>query len=137
MTLKIVNPDSLERPRGFSHGVVAPAGARLVFVAGQTATDAEGIVRDIDFAVQFDAALGKVLTVVRAAGGDAASIARMTVYVTDVQQYRASRPRLSEAWKRHMQGHYPAMALVAVAALVDEGAVVEIAADAVLDGERA
>jgi enamine deaminase RidA (YjgF/YER057c/UK114 family) len=69
---------------------------------------------------------------VRAAGGDAGDIARMTIYVTDMAAYRASRARLAEVWRQSMGTHYPAMALVEVSGLVDHGALVEIQADAVL-----
>jgi enamine deaminase RidA (YjgF/YER057c/UK114 family) len=130
--MDIVNPPELGRARGFSHGIVAPAGARLLFVAGQTAADAAGHVADQDFVTQFDTALGKVVQVVRAAGGDAAHVARMTIYVTDMDVYRGSRPRLAAIWRQWMGAHYPAMALVQVAGLVDHGAAVEIQADAVL-----
>jgi enamine deaminase RidA (YjgF/YER057c/UK114 family) len=130
--MQIVNPPELERPRGFAHGVLASSGARLLFVSGQTAADGNGDVLDGDFVAQFEAALAKVVRVVRAAGGDAAHIARMTIYVTDIEAYRASRPLLSGVWKRWMGAHYPAMALIGVATLVDRGASVEIQADAVL-----
>lgn len=130
--MHIVNPPELERPRGFAHGVLAPSGTRLLFVAGQTAVDGNGEILDSDFAAQFEAALAKVVRVVRAAGGDAGHIARMTIYVTDMDAYRASRPSLKDVWKRWMGAHYPAMALLGVAALVDRGACVEIQADAVL-----
>ncbi len=130
--LLIVNPQSLGRPSGFSHGVVAPAGWRTVYVAGQTAADADGVFGQPDFASEFSTALGKVIEVVRAAGGESSHVARMTIYVTNLDTYRASRSRLAEVWMRHMGRHYPAMALVEVAGLVDRGATVEIQADAVL-----
>jgi enamine deaminase RidA (YjgF/YER057c/UK114 family) len=128
----IVNPPWRERPRGYSHGVVAPSGWRTLFVAGQTAADDTGAVAQQDFVAQFDVALGRVLDVVRAAGGDAEHITRLIVYVTDVEAYRESRRLLGNVWKQHMGAHYPAMALVGVAALVDREAAVEITADAVL-----
>jgi enamine deaminase RidA (YjgF/YER057c/UK114 family) len=130
--MDIVNPPELGRPRGFSHGVVAPAGGRLLYVAGQTAADVAGHVAAGDFVEQFDTALGKVVRVVRAAGGQASHVARMTIYVTDMNVYRESRQRLGVVWRQWMGAHYPAMALVQVAGLVDPGAVVEIQADAVL-----
>jgi len=132
--LAIVNPPELGAPRGFAHGLIAPAGGRLLFVAGQTAGDAALTHRErpTGFAQQFDDALARVLTVVRAAGGRPEQIARMTVYVTDMDAYRESRPALRDLWLRHMGSHYPAMALVAVTALVDERAMVEIEATAVL-----
>lgn len=67
-----------------------------------------------------------------AAGGEPHHIARMTIYVTDLETYRASRLGLGQAWKRFMGSHYPAMSLVGVAGLVDPHATVEIEADALL-----
>ena len=129
---EIVNPPTLGRPRGFSHGLLAPANSRLLFVAGQTAADSTGSVAARTFVQQFEACLARVLTVVESAGGTAAHIGRMTVYVANLDEYLASRKLLSEVWKRHMNEHYPAMALVEVSRLVDEGAMVEIEATATI-----
>ena len=130
--MQIVNPPELGRPRGFAHGIIVPSGSRLLYVAGQTAADVQGHIAEREFVAQFDAALHKVVQVVRAAGGAADHIARLTIYVTDLDAYRVSRPLLGGVWKAHMGSHYPAMALVQVAGLVDQGATVEIQADAVL-----
>ena len=130
--MQTVNPPELGRPRGFSHGVIVAPGSRLLYVAGQTAADHEGQISEREFVAQFDAALRKVVQVVRAAGGEAQQIARMTIYVTDLDAYRVSRPLLRGVWTSHMGTHYPAMALLQVAGLVDQGATVEIQADAVL-----
>ena len=128
----VVNPRELGRPRGFSHGLRAPAGARLLFVAGQTAASADGTISGRTFAQQFDACLARVLSVVESAGGTPAHVGRMTVYVTDLGEYLASREMLNAVWKRRMHDHYPAMALVEVSRLVDEGAMVEIEATAAI-----
>ena len=130
--MQIVNPPELGRPRGFAHGVVVAPGSRLLYVAGQTAADQDGHIGEREFVAQFDAALRKVVQVVRAAGGEPQQIARMTIYVTDLDAYRVSRPLLRGVWTSHMGTHYPAMALVQVAGLVDQGATVEIQADAIL-----
>lgn len=127
-----VNPPVLGRPRGFSHGLLAPAGSRLLFVAGQTAADAEGRIADGGFVPQFEAALTRVLTVVATAGGRPEHVAGMTIFVTDMDAYLDSRKTLGEIWKRLMGGHYPAIALVEVKRLVDAGATVEIEATAVI-----
>jgi enamine deaminase RidA (YjgF/YER057c/UK114 family) len=132
VTLTAVNPPELGTPRGFAHGLLAPAGGRILFVAGQTAADQDGRVTTDDFVQQFETALTNVLTVVRAAGGRADQIARMTIYVTSMVQYRERRPALRDVWVRHMGSHHPAMALVQVLALVDDRAAVEIEATAVL-----
>ena len=137
--LEIVNPEELGRPRGFSHGLVAPAGARVLFVAGQAAPDAgdSGAGAEERLVAQFEAALERALAVVRAAGGGPGDVARLTVYVTDMEAYRAARPRLGGVWRASMGQHYPAMALVEVCSLVDPNAVVELEATAILlEGPR-
>jgi len=132
MTWEILNPERLGPPRGYSHGLLAPAGGRVLFVAGQNATDPDGSAPTLSFEAQFERALLKVLAVVEAAGGGPGDVGRMTVYVTSLQAYEKSRKELGEAWRRHMGRHYPAMALVEVSGLVDEGARVEIEATAVI-----
>ena len=123
---EIVNPEELGRPSGFSHGILAPQGGRVLFVAGQTAPDAGDLVG------QFAAALDRALAVVRDAGGKPEHVARMTVYVTDMAVYRGERSRIGNAWRAAMGRHFPAMALVEVRSLVDPAAVVEIETTAVL-----
>jgi enamine deaminase RidA (YjgF/YER057c/UK114 family) len=123
---RTVNPPALDAPRGFVHGLLVQPGHALLFVAGQTAANAEGQVRDRGFVAQFTEALDKALTVVTAAGGRPEHIVRMTVYVTDMEAYRAARSELSAVWRVRMGRHYPAMSLVAVTGLVDREANVEI-----------
>jgi enamine deaminase RidA (YjgF/YER057c/UK114 family) len=127
-----VNPPVLGQPSGFSHGLLATAGSRLLFVAGQTAADAEGRIAETGFVPQFEAALTRVLTVVATAGGRPENVGRMTIFVTDLDAYLESRPALGDVWSRLMGGHYPAMALVEVKRLVDSTATVEIEATAVI-----
>jgi enamine deaminase RidA (YjgF/YER057c/UK114 family) len=127
MTFRIVNPDALGRPSGWNHGMLAPAGGRVLFVAGQTAPERGG-----GLVEQWAGALERVLEVVRAAGGGPEHIGRMTVYIVDRQTYLANLKPLGEVHHRLMGRHYPAMALVEVRALVDAKAAVEIEATAVL-----
>ncbi len=128
----IVNPAVLGAPRGWNNGMLATAGGRTLFIAGQTARDGSGKVPPADFVSQFDSALGNVLAVLREAGGEPADIGRFSIYVTDMGQYRGSLKPLGEVYRRRMGTHYPAMALVQVASLVDPQAAVEIEATAVL-----
>ena len=133
MSTEIVNPPALGKPVGFSHGVRA---GDLLFVAGQVGLIAGAHGHHIvspDFLPQFEQALRNVVEVVTAAGGRPGSIVEMTVFVTSIDVYLASRAPLGEAWKRVMGRHYPAMTLVGVAGLVDEGALVEIRATAALE----
>lgn len=132
MTFEIINPEELGAPKGWNNGLLAPPGGRILFVAGQTARDEEGRIVDGGFAAQFERALANMLTVVRAAGGSAENVARLTVFITDRATYLESRRALGEVWRRQMGLHYPAMTLLEVAALVDEGAMVEVEATAVV-----
>jgi NAD(P)-dependent dehydrogenase (short-subunit alcohol dehydrogenase family)/enamine deaminase RidA (YjgF/YER057c/UK114 family) len=130
--LAIINPEELGAPRGWNNGMLAQAGGRMLFIAGQTARDGSGQTPAADLVSQFDRALGNVLAVVREAGGETADIGRFTIYVTDMAQYRASLKPLGEVYRRRMGTHFPAMALVEVTSLVDAQALVEIEATAVL-----
>lgn len=132
---RVLEPEALGPARGFSHGMLAPAGGRVLFVAGQTAPRAEGSEAAADFADQFEGALRRVLHVVAEAGGRPAHVGSMTVYVTDLEAYRAARPELGRRWRELMGRRYPAMSLVAVDGLVDDDALVEIEAMAVLPEE--
>jgi enamine deaminase RidA (YjgF/YER057c/UK114 family) len=125
-----INPESLARPVGFSHGI--KGSGDIVFVAGQIGWNREGRMVSDDLALQFAQALENVLDVVWAAGGSPTSVARMTVYVTDKADYVRKRKAIGEAWRKRMGKHYPAMALVEVKALVEDDAKVEIEATAVL-----
>lgn len=136
MHLEIVNPESLGLPKGWSHGVLAPATGRLLFVAGMAGWSGEAAGEPPDFVTQFARALDQVLTVVRAAGGAPTDVARMTVYVTDLVEYRAARGALGDVWRERFGRHYPAMALLEVKGLVDRGARVEIEATAVIAEPR-
>ena len=133
MTFELINPAELGAPRGWTNGVVAPAGGRLVFVAGQAGwRDADGPAPG--FVDQFAAALDRTLAVLRDAGAGATDVVRMTVYVTDVAAYRAARRALGEVWRARFGTYYPAMALLEVTGLVERGAMIEIETTAVIGG---
>ncbi len=132
MSFDIITPDSLGAPRGWNHGMLAPAGGRLLFVAGQVASDRTGTVTADGLVEQWGLALERVLAVVRAAGGGPEHIGRLTIYVTDRQVYLASLKPLGEVHRRLLGRHYPAMAIVEVRALVEPNALVEMEATAVV-----
>ena len=117
-------------PRGYANGMVGVG--RTLCVAGQVGWDAQGVFHSDDLIAQFDQALANVVAVVTAAGGAATDIASMTIYVTDIAGYRARLKELGPVWRARMGKHFPAMALVQVAALLEEGALVEIEATAAL-----
>ncbi|MGY5033041.1 RidA family protein [Streptomyces sp. 900116325] len=126
-----INPTELSPPTGFSHAVTA-TGGQLVFLAGQTALDRNGKVVGGTLPEQFTTALTNLLVALRAAGGSPADLARVTVYATDVADYRAHASELGRIWRRLAGRDYPAMAVVGAARLWDEQALVELDGIAVL-----
>jgi len=128
----LVNPESLGAPRGYSNGVLTEAGGRLLFIAGQVGWDQQQKIVSADFVEQFDRALANVLAVIVEAGGKPDQIARLVIYVTDKNEYRARTREVGERYRAHMGKHFPAMVLVEVKSLLDEEAKVEIEGIAVL-----
>lgn len=126
MTFKFINPESLGPPSGFSNGVLIDSGAKLLFIAGQIAWDAEQKIVSDDFVEQFERALQNVIAVVTEAGGSAERIARLIIYVTDKQEYRRRTREVGERYREQMGKHFPAMVLVEVKSLLDDRAKVEI-----------
>ncbi len=129
---RFINPESLGPARGYSNGVLAESGGRLLFVAGQIAWDEQQKMVSADFVEQFDRALANVLTVVAEAGGRPDQIARLLIYVTDKEEYRKHTREVGERWRARMGRHFPAMALIEVKGLLEDDAKVEIEAVAVI-----
>lgn len=130
MTPRILQPEGWAAPRGYSNGVEAEG--RLVFVAGQIGWNPRTAEFETDdFVGQADQALRNVVTVLREAGAEPGHVTRMTWYVTDRAAYLANTRALGRVWRESFGRHYPAMTLVVVAGLLEEGAKVEIEATAV------
>ena len=132
MTFKLINPESLGAPRGYSNGVLTDAGGRLLFVAGQIGWNEKQRIVSEDFVAQFDRALANVIAVVTEAGGSPQQIARLVIYVTSKTEYVARREDIGQSYRAHLGKHFPAMVLVEVKSLLDDKAKVEIEAVAVL-----
>ncbi|MCA1557020.1 MAG: RidA family protein [Acidobacteria bacterium] len=131
-SFSFINPESLGAPRGYSNGVLAPAGGRLLFIAGQIAWNSEQRIVSADFVEQFHQALANLLTVVREAGGTPEQMARVIIYVTDKAEYSRRTGEIGECWRALMGLHFPAMALLEVKGLLEPDAKVEIEGIAVI-----
>jgi enamine deaminase RidA (YjgF/YER057c/UK114 family) len=131
VTLEPVNPPELARPSGFAHAIVA-SGGRLVFLAGQTSVEQSGAIVGENVVEQFGRALGNLLTALRAAGGEPEHLASLTIYATDLRDYRRHGREIGAVWRKLAGPRYPAMAAVGVDRLWDEAAVVEVQGFAVI-----
>lgn len=127
---RIVNPEGLLPPVGFSHAVVAAPG-RLVSLGGQTGHRGDGSL-PAGLVEQLDQAARNLVTALAAAGGGPEHLTSLQIYVTDVRAYRASAQAIGAAYRRHLGRHFPAAALFGVTSLYDPGALVELLATAVI-----
>jgi enamine deaminase RidA (YjgF/YER057c/UK114 family) len=98
----------------------------VVALAGQIGWDGAGRLVSAEFAPQFAQALANLAAVLRAAGGRPEDLLSLRIYVTDKRQYLAAVKDVGSAYRAVLGRHFPAMALVQVAALLEEGALVEI-----------
>lgn len=135
MARAIINPAELAPPRGFNHGILV-TGGKLLFLAGQDASDAAGrIVAAGDLVAQLDQVLRNLGAVVRAAGGQMTDIVKLNIYVLDRDAYTARLKPLGAVFRRHFGGYYPALALFQVAALFNPEALIELEGIAVLGAD--
>jgi enamine deaminase RidA (YjgF/YER057c/UK114 family) len=127
---EVIQPADWPRPSGYANGVVAQG--RFLAISGQIGWNERGELAGVGFLEQALQALRNIATVVRAAGGHPEHLVRLTWYVVDKQEYRAALPALGRGYREILGDHYPAMALVQVADLLEHGARVEIEATAIL-----
>ena len=127
--MQILQPDGWPRPAGYANGVAAEG--RLVFVAGQVGWDTAEQVAD-GLVPQVQQALENIVAILRAGGAEPEHLVRMTWYVTDLDSYRAARREIGRVYRDVIGPVYPAMTLLQVAGLLEEGALVEIEATAVV-----
>jgi enamine deaminase RidA (YjgF/YER057c/UK114 family) len=131
---QFLNPPELAPPVGFSHVAVAARG-RLVFLAGETAHQADGTLAGSTLAEQFAAAAANVATALAAAGATPADVVSIQIFTTDVDGYRAGTKAIGAAYRDVFGPHYPPMALFGVTRLYDPAALVELVVTAVIPDE--
>lgn len=128
--MKILNPPNWPSPKGYSNGIEAQG--RLIFVSGQIGWDESEKLVGPDLVSQTEQALKNICTVLAQSGAGPQHITRLTWYVTDKRSYIAVRKEIGQAYRRVMGSHYPAMSLLEVKGLLEDGALVEIEASAVV-----
>ena len=129
--MQVLQPPGWSAPIGYSNGIAAPPG-RTVFIAGQIGWDEQQVFQSLELVPQFEQTLKNIVAVLATASARPEHICRLTAYCTDKKAYLAGRRELGGVWRDIMGRHFPAMALLFVSDLVDEGALIEIEATAVL-----
>ena len=134
MPHEIVHPEGWARAKGYANGVLASDGT--LHVGGQIGWDEAQVFQTDDFVGQMEQALSNIRSIVEAAGGEVSDIVRLTWFVTDKAEYLARQAEVGAAYRRVLGRHFPAMTMVVVAALIEDRALVEIEATAVLGNRR-
>jgi enamine deaminase RidA (YjgF/YER057c/UK114 family) len=128
--MKILQPAGWPRPKGYSNGISATG--RMIFTAGVIGWDEREFLVSHRLDGQFAQALRNILAILKEDGAGPEHIVRLTIYVTDIQEYIGLRDELAPIWKSIMGANYPVMALIQVVRLVEPSAKVEIEATAVV-----
>jgi enamine deaminase RidA (YjgF/YER057c/UK114 family) len=131
--MNTLTPEGWPRGQGYAHAIVARG--RMLVMAGQVGWDPRTRRLANGFAAQAAQALANIAELLAAAGGDPAHLARMTWYVADRAAYIAARRDIGVTYRGLFGRHYPAMSVIVVSELLDEGALVEIEATALLPDE--
>jgi len=128
-----VNPPSLPKPSGYSHGTLS---GNTLYLGGQTALDADMRIVPGGIVEQFRQAFGNVLTTLRAAGGEPGDLVSITIYLTDIPDYQAHGREIGAVWRELAGPVYPAMAGIGTTGLWQTDALIEIVGVAVIPDER-
>ncbi|MDR6638482.1 MULTISPECIES: RidA family protein [Micrococcaceae] len=129
MSHQTINPESLPKPSGFAHGILA---GNTVFLGGQTALDKNMNIVPGGIVEQFTQAFTNVLTTLREAGGQPEDLVNVTIYLTDVDDYMANGREIGRIWREMAGSQYPAMAGIGVTRLWQKEALIEIQGIAVI-----
>ncbi|MCF3138790.1 MULTISPECIES: RidA family protein [unclassified Paenarthrobacter] len=129
MSHQTINPESLPKPSGFAHGILA---GNTVFLGGQTALDKNMNIVPGGIVEQFTQAFTNVLTTLREAGGEPEDLVNVTIYLTDVDDYMANGREIGRIWREMAGSQYPAMAGIGVTRLWQKEALIEIQGIAVI-----
>ena len=130
MSHEFIQPMGWAPARGYANGVLTEQGQ--LFVGGQIGWNRDQVFESDDFVEQSEQALRNVLEIVESAGAQASDIVRLTWYITDKKEYLARQQEVGEAYRRVLGRHFPAMAMVVVAGLIEDAALVEVEATAVV-----
>ena len=136
MSFKRINPADLAQPRGFSHAVRTDRPV-TIYLAGQTALDAEGKIIDGDIVDQFEQAFSNMLRSLEEAGGQPSDLVTVTIYIVDMDDYLARAREIGAVWRRLAGTEYPAMAGIGVSRLWDIEALVEVQGTATIEAPTA
>ena len=130
MENKIIHPDGWKATKGYANGILSNNGQ--LFIGGQIGWTAAQIFETHTSIGQMEQTLNNIVTIVKAAGGEIKNIARLTWYIKDKNEYLNNQKIIGEVYQKIIGKHYPAMSMVVVKDLIEDEALLEIEATAII-----
>jgi enamine deaminase RidA (YjgF/YER057c/UK114 family) len=130
MKNRIIHPEGWKAAKGYANGILSNNGQ--LFIGGQIGWTRDQIFEEKTFIGQMEQALNNIVVIVKAAGGDVNNIVRLTWYIKDKSEYLNNQKLIGEVYQRIIGKHYPAMSMIVVKDLIEDEALLEIEATALI-----
>ncbi|MDF3416576.1 RidA family protein [Sulfitobacter sp. M57] len=130
MAHDVIQPEGWAKAKGYANGM--KTADNQLFIGGQIGWNGDQVFESQDFIGQMEQALNNIVAVLDAAGGKIEDLVRLTWYVVDKKEYLARQAEVGAVYRKVLGRHFPAMTMVVVAGLVEDEALLEIEATAVL-----
>ncbi|KHA50867.1 RidA family protein [Sulfitobacter geojensis] len=130
MAHEVIQPEGWAKAKGYANGM--KTADNQLFIGGQIGWNGDQVFESHDFIGQMEQALSNIVAVLETAGGKIEDLVRLTWYVIDKKEYLARQAEVGAVYRKVLGRHFPAMTMVVVAGLVEDEALLEIEATAVL-----
>ena len=130
MSHKKINPKGWKPARGYANAILSEG--LTLNIAGQIGWNENQEFISKDFLGQMEQTLKNISVIVNEAGGKITDLTRLTWYVTDKAEYVSNQKKVGEVSRKILGNHFPAMTMVVVSALVEDEALIEIEATAII-----
>ena len=130
MSHKEINPKGWKPARGYANAILSEG--LTLNIAGQIGWNENQEFISKDFLGQMEQTLKNISVIVNEAGGKITDLTRLTWYVTDKAEYVSNQKKVGEVYRKILGNHFPAMTMVVVSALVEDEALIEIEATAII-----
>ena len=131
MENKIIHPEGWKATKGYANGILSNNGQ--LFIGGQIGWTRDQIFENKTFIGQMEQTLINIVAIVKAAGGEVKNIVRLTWYIKDKREYLNNQKLVSEVYQKIIGKHYPAMSMIVVKDLIEDEALLEIEATALIN----
>ena len=131
MENKIIHPEGWKAAKGYANGILSNNGQ--LFIGGQIGWTRDQIFENKTFIGQMEQTLNNIVAIVKAAGGEVKNIVRLTWYIKDKREYLNNQKLVGEVYQKIIGKHYPAMSMVVVRDLIEDEALLEIEATALIN----